>query len=247
MEKSKISLLLVGTFLMPVVSYGSADFGETDGQFAGVVVSDAALFAAIKANDINKVRYLLDHGANVNARMVKNQYCYQMWYIKYSSPLVQSQNIDMVCLLLDYGAQINDFVEELELGWENEPYIHYLSPLVMAIRTRNIDMVRLLLQRGANVNTAGGNVNDPFYEAVKEGRSNIVRLLLEQKGIDVNVPQNVHSSWDDYERIGLGGGKKSEYLFQEPRTALGHINKVGTGNSEAWEEIIRLLREKGAR
>ncbi|MDR0740944.1 MAG: ankyrin repeat domain-containing protein [Puniceicoccales bacterium] len=203
MKKFRVSSLLWGTFLVPVVSYGSADFGRTDAQFAGVVVSDGALFEAIKAQNINLVNYLLDHGANVNSRM-----------------------------------------EEVELGWENERYIHYLSPLVVAIRSRNIDMVRLLLERGANVNTAGGNVNDPFYEAVKEGRSNIVRLLLEQKGIDINVPQNTRMSWDDYERIGYGGG---DYNFQVPETALRNINKVGTGNSEAWKEIVRLLREKGAR
>ncbi|MDR2372045.1 MAG: hypothetical protein LBD60_02775, partial [Puniceicoccales bacterium] len=65
MKKSNVSLLLVGTFLMPVVSYGAADFGAadfeaadfsgSDAQFADVVVSDDALFEAIKANDINKV------------------------------------------------------------------------------------------------------------------------------------------------------------------------------------------------
>ncbi|MDR2371787.1 MAG: ankyrin repeat domain-containing protein [Puniceicoccales bacterium] len=69
MKKFKVSSLLVGTFLMPVVSYGAADFSGLDAQFAGVVVSDDALFEAIKAQNINLVIYLLDHGANPNARM----------------------------------------------------------------------------------------------------------------------------------------------------------------------------------
>ncbi|MDR2720931.1 MAG: ankyrin repeat domain-containing protein [Puniceicoccales bacterium] len=201
MKRFKISSLLVGTFLVPVVSYGSADFGGTDGQFAGVVVSDAALFEAIKAQNINLVNYLLDHGANVNARM-----------------------------------------KEVEYSWGNYPFKHYLSPLVVAIRTRNIDMVRLLLGRGANVNTEGGSVNVPLYEAVRSCPDNIVRLLLEQKGIDINVRQNVNMSWDDYER--------GEDPHQVPETALGYINKVGIGSGpKAGEcyETVRLMLAKGAR
>ncbi|MDR1590724.1 MAG: ankyrin repeat domain-containing protein [Puniceicoccales bacterium] len=246
MKRFKISSLLLGTFLMPMVSFGSADFGGSDGQFAGVVVSDDALFDAIKAQNMDLVNYLLDRGANPNARMVKDQYCYQMWHIKYSSPLVaaiQSQNIDMVCLLLDYGAQINDFVEELELAWKNEPYIHYLSPLVVAIRTRNIDMVRLLLARGANVNTKGGNVNVPLYEAVNYsyGQPDIIRLLLEQKGINVNIPQNTRMDYDEYESRGYAG---EPYDFQVPETAL---KRIGNTPTEEWKEVVRSLREKGAR
>ncbi|MDR2812425.1 MAG: ankyrin repeat domain-containing protein [Puniceicoccales bacterium] len=210
MKKFRISSLLLGTFLMPVVSYGaagfgSADFGEIDAQFAGVVVSDSALFEAIKAQNIDLVNYLLDRGANVNARMEEKEY--------------------------DWGGA----------------FTHYLSPLVVAIRTGNIDMVRLLLQWGANVNTEGGNVNVPLYEAVKEGQSNIVCLLLEQKGIDVNVPQNVGISYDEYESVGYGGG---DYHYQIPETALGNINRVGIGNgpkANDWHAIVRSLREKGTR
>jgi ankyrin repeat protein len=185
----------LGTFLIPVVGYGSEDFGGTDAQFADVVVSDEALFEAIKAQNINLVNYLLDHGANVNARMEEIEY--------------------------DYAGL----------------FTHYLSPLVVAIRTRNIDMVRLLLAREANVNTKDGNVNVPLYEAVIKDCDDIVRLLLEQKGIDVNVPQNVRMSCDQVDDLGLRG---EPYEFQVPETALEHINKVGIGNgpkANEWHTI----------
>ncbi|MDR0740792.1 MAG: ankyrin repeat domain-containing protein [Puniceicoccales bacterium] len=211
MKRFKISSLLVGTFLVPVVSYGSADFGEIDAQFAGVVVSDSALFEAIKAQNINLVNYLLDHGANVNARMEEVEH--------------------------DYGGS----------------FIHYLSPLVVAIRTRNIDMVRLLLQRGANVNTEGGNVNVPIYEAVLHNYTvdivphgtvhhshsqpnDIIRLLLDQEGIDVNVSQDVCMSCDQFESLGLGG---EPYNFQVPKTAL----QLAGGAAQ----LIQLLTAHGAR
>jgi hypothetical protein len=190
---------------MPVVSYGSADFGRADGQFAGVAVSDAALFEAIKAQNINLVNYLLDHGANVNARMEEKEY--------------------------DWGGA----------------FTHYLSPLVVAIRTKHINMVRLLLERGANVNTEGGTTNVPLYEAVKKDCDDIVRLLVEQKEIDVNVPQNVGISYDEYESVGYGGG---DCHYQVPETALGNIDRVGIGNgpkANEWHAIVRSLRKKGAR
>jgi ankyrin repeat protein len=191
----------------------AAPLPEPDGQFADVVVSDAALFEAIKARNINLVRYLLDHGANVNARM-----------------------------------------EEVEHGWGNISYTHYLSPLVVAIRTRNIDMVRLLLQRGVNVNTEGGNVNVPIYEAVNynstvdvvphglvyHSRSqpgDIIRLLLEQEGIDVNIPQNVDVSCDAYESAAYSG--EDFPPRQVPETAL---QRAG-----GQTQIGQLLKEHGAK
>jgi hypothetical protein len=249
MKKFRISLLLLGTFLMPVVSYGTVSEDDSGEAFRleGTVVSQEALFEAIEANDINRVRYFLNHGVNANTYKVKEErYFDSRWSINYSSPLVeaiQKGNMAMVNVLLDGGADVNGFIEEVESGWSGEPYTHYLSPLVVAIRTRNIDMVRLLLERGANVNTKGGNVNVPLYEAVNNG-SNITRLLLEQKGIDVNACQNVQMSYDDYEYAGYYG---EDYHRQVPQTALENINEVGTGGSVVWEEIVKSLREKGTR
>jgi hypothetical protein len=54
-------------FALTVVSSGSADFDGSEGQSAGVVVSNAGLFEAIKAGSMSVVNSVLDHGANVNA------------------------------------------------------------------------------------------------------------------------------------------------------------------------------------
>lgn len=98
-------------------------------------------------------------------------------------------------------------------------------------------MVHLLLERGANVNTEGGNVNVPIYEAVNysHGRTDVIRLLLEQKRIDVNVPQNTRMSYDEYELRGYGG---ESYNFQIPETAL----QLAGGNTQ----IVQLLKAHGA-
>ncbi|MDR2371946.1 MAG: hypothetical protein LBD60_02250 [Puniceicoccales bacterium] len=93
-----------------------------------------------------------------------------------------------------------------------------------------------ILSNLANVNTEGGNVNIPLYAAVETWNPDMVRLLLEQKGIDINVPQNTRMSWDDYERIGYGEGdfrptdpKREVYVphYSESRVARrGHFRKL---------------------
>jgi ankyrin repeat protein len=283
MKKFRISSLLLGTFLMPVVSYGSADFDEADAQFAGTVVSDEALFEAIKANDSAKVRYLLDHGANVNAHRVNtDKYWnfeetplteaimmgnidivrllldlradpnvhlkttsndpYKKWYYSYSTPLSRAtakQDIDIIRLLLDRGADANARREYVEQGMTNGTlFTRYSCPLVDAIAKDDIEIVRLLLERGANVNTEGGATLVPLIEASDTQNVDMVSLLLEQRGIDVNATHNIDLTWDEYEAIGYGGGTYEDLNRQEPTTAL----RSAKGN----DRIIRLLLAHGA-
>ncbi|MDR0740370.1 MAG: hypothetical protein LBF34_01510 [Puniceicoccales bacterium] len=102
-----------------------------------------------------------------------------------------------------------------------------------------------ILSNLANVNTESGNVNVPLYAAVETWNPDIVRLLLEQKGIDVNVPQNTRMSWDDYERIGYGGG---DYRRQVSQTALQRAEEVAgkMGRDSKSAQIAQLLCAKGA-
>jgi ankyrin repeat protein len=228
---------------MPVVSYGSADFGGADGQFAGAVVSDGALFEAVKANDIARVRYLLDHGANVNA--LKKITGNNPWWYQHSTPLTEAiwtKNIDMVRLLLERGANVNARLEYMEQGREGWIlFTRYSCPLVRAIWRRSIAMMRLLLEWGANVNTEGGATYVPLIEATEAAAADaknldMVRLLLEQNGIDVNATHNINLSWDEYESRGYAG---EPYDIQVPTTAL-----QAAGNNA---QIAQLLRAHGAR
>jgi ankyrin repeat protein len=239
MKKFRISSLLLGTFLMPVVSYGSADFDEADAQFAGVVVSDEALFEAIKAQDIAKVRYLLDHGVNVNALVKEtSDKPYEKWWYEWETPLTKAiwtKNRDLVRLLLERGADPNARTEFVEQGMEgNILFTRYRTPLISAIAKDDIEMVRLLLQWGANVNTEGGATLVPLIVAAP-WHPEIVQLLLEQKGIDVNATHNTNISWDEYENRGYAG---EPYDIQVPTTAL----RSAKGN----DRIVRLLLAHGA-
>ncbi|MDR2721098.1 MAG: ankyrin repeat domain-containing protein [Puniceicoccales bacterium] len=203
MKKFRVSSLLLGTFLMPVVSYGAAVAKQSRPHVANEAISYKGFFSAIENGNIEKVNRYLDRGANVNARMEEVEY--------------------------DHGGL----------------FTHYLSPLVVAIRSGRIDMVRLLLARGANVNTEGGNVNVPLYAAVETWNPDMVRLLLEQKGIDVNVSQNVGMSCDQVDDLGLRG---EPYNFQVPKTALRRAEEVAwkMGRDSESAQIAQLLSAKGA-
>jgi ankyrin repeat protein len=213
MKKFRVSSLLLGTFLMPVVSYGaagfgSADFGEIDAQFAGVVVSDTALFEAIKAQNINLVNYLLDHGANVNAKIEttmkysQHKYGSEPRYLREITPLVAALfqgNFELVRLLLDRKADVNAVLKEDEPAEYEDFHHRFITPLTIAIRRNTIDFVRLLLERGANVNPGtGGAMRVPIIEAVTYCGEDVIRLLLEQPGIDLNAYENVGTQAFDY-------------------------------------------------
>jgi ankyrin repeat protein len=197
MEKSKVNLLLVGTFLMPMVSYGSTgywsvDVGRSNAQLPGAAVGDEPLFLAVRDRDLAKVTYLLDHGANVNAV-----------YDKRTKP-----------------------------G-------RYSTPLTWAIVNNNIEMVRLLLARGANANAWMDDMVVPLVEAVEERSRDILDLLLDQPGIDVNAKQNkvIWYDEDDYERYMTNGS-----TFEDVSKSALDIAQEG-----GWTPGVQLLRAHGAR
>jgi ankyrin repeat protein len=259
MKKSKLKIsLLLGTILMPVVSYGSAgflstgfgsaDFDRVDAQFAGVIVSDEALFSAIKSGNRGLVNYLLDHGANVNAlvKETDNKPGRQWWYY-WRTPLTKAiwtKNIDLVRLLLERGADVNARLEYIQKGMESGIFFtRYSCPLIsaIAIATNNssigIEMVRLLLAWGANVNTEGGATLVPLIVAAP-WNPEIVQLLLEQKGIDINATHNTNISWDEYESRAYA---REPYDIQVPITALRNAGELSGQYSKAAQSVQLLL------
>jgi ankyrin repeat protein len=198
MDKFKISSLLLGTFLMPVVSYGSAGFDEADAQFAGVIVSDEALFSAIRNGNFELVNYLVSHGANVNARTtnVRGHFTIEDTPL---STAIKEKNIPMVRLLLDLKADVNVHLKFMRTEPGQEWDYSYSSPLVRAIVGKNIDLVNLLIDRGADVNARLEYVEQgmeswilftryscPLVDAIGEKNIALVRLLLE-RGANVNT------------------------------------------------------------
>jgi ankyrin repeat protein len=127
------------------------------------------LFAAIEKNDVQKVKYLVAIGADVNAKDP---------YASMSPLMMAAYNgfTDIAKLLLEKGAQIN-----AKGGVDMD-----MTPLIYAASQVRVDMVKLLLEKGANVNIKTRYGWTPLFFAINKGNTEITKLLID-KGADVNV------------------------------------------------------------
>ena len=149
---------------------------------------DKLLYAAASLGQIDIARLLLEAGANPEGENQDSQ------------PLkgaVQNDDIAMVQLLLEKGADINALYDAI--GNEN----YEVGPLAHAVKLPTLTMFYFLLESGANpsgmptkpgkLRHAGGDeIEDifppvtPLMLAAKKGRLEPLRVLLE-KGVDVRA------------------------------------------------------------
>jgi len=137
-----------------------------------VVYSQSAtddLFAAIEKNDIQKVRYLIPIGADVNAKDP---------YASMTPLMMAAYNgyTEIAKLLIEKGAEVN-----AKGGVDMD-----MTPLVYAASQDRLDMVKLLIEKGANVNVKTHYGWTPLFFAISKGSTEIAKLLID-KGADVNV------------------------------------------------------------
>src|SRR5258708_2393854 len=117
-------------------------------------------------HDEAKVRLLLDHGANINARTVDGRTAaYQA--------ASMANAVAVLRLLLDRGADPN---AKTLIG---------MTPLIAAARG-NLEAMHLLIDRKADVNARNAAGATALMAAAETGRPKGVRMLLE-KGADPNV------------------------------------------------------------
>lgn len=126
--------------------------------------------AAVKANKYKSVKKLIK---NVD---VKSKDSHGVTPIFYAT---NNSNKDMVELLIEHGADINEIIRDTSLLW-------------LSVCHDNEDIARLLIENGANnVNTLCSGDNDyinisPLCVASRNGNTNIVKLLIHEAGADVN-------------------------------------------------------------
>lgn len=128
---------------------------------------ESALHYAVTNNDIEFVELLIDYGAEVDKK--NKQGC---------TPLIraiQRKSLPVAQLLLDHGADIN-----LKCG--------KLHPLGEAANHCS-EIAKLFLERGINVN-AKSSGKTPLDYAIENGDLELVKILLDKKGIYLNTKNN---------------------------------------------------------
>lgn len=105
-------------------------------------IKEKRLLEAVRLNDIDKVRLLLDQGVSPNAKDT---------FKRSALHIATSQNfIDLVRLLLEYGANPNQLDS---IG---------NTPLHLASCTRHLEVVTLLIKHGASTLVTDGNGLHPL-------------------------------------------------------------------------------------
>lgn len=134
-----------------------------------------ALIDAVKDNKIEKVKQLLESGADVNQ---KNRF--GMTPLYYAS---RNGYLEIVKLLLPAGANVNTATTDAnyrELTTDN------VTSLQMASLNNHLEIVKLLLAAGADVNVVDGDGSAALSMAVYKNNVEIVKLLLDA-GADKSI------------------------------------------------------------
>ena len=213
--------------LMAATLFGGADLVKllldrgADPNRAGVGGTTALMWAV---PNLEKVRLLVDHGANVNARSETDRTAF---LVAASYP----RTLDVLRLLLDRGA---DLRAQDRAG---------ATALALAVRSADVDVVRFLADKGLEPNSlspaarrAGVARNDlPTADyLVSKAPSGAPELL---SAATIWQPTNLVARW-----IEAGGDVNSSLAAQYSRTPL--MNAV-TSEAEG-ADTLKLLLDKGA-
>lgn len=112
------------------------------------------LDAAVVGGQREVIRFLIAHGANVNAMDTLNL-------------AVMSGNLEIMQMLLEAGANV-----DCRTMGEGQ------TPLHLAVQQDNVDAVVLLLAHGANPNATDWNGHTPLHDAVALNRTTIANRLI---------------------------------------------------------------------
>lgn len=182
---------------------------------------NSLLYVAASKNQLGKIRFLLDKGANPN---FKNE--------RGATPLnaaCDKNALAAVQLLIDGGADVNtrtnrgstpltcaasgkgctlvsaaalnsvyDFTNVAEILLDNGADVNIQNPLLIAARVGNLKMVQLLMLKGADVSATDSTGKNALQIAQQQGHTNIVKFLKEFETLEaIHVLQNTNAGPED--------------------------------------------------
>lgn len=143
-----------------------AELAATKSRLAAGGDAGKELVDAVLGNDPDRVRYLLDHGADPNKVAELDHNALQT--------AVREGHVAIAEILIDRGARIDLLDKD---GW---------SPLMLAVYRNNPDMIGLLLRKGADKDVYGDSGWSALSVAITYGDAARVKQLLDA-GVDVNA------------------------------------------------------------
>ena len=222
-------LMIAVKYLFPDMVRLLLKYRTTDAR-----TSSGTLVEAVKLRHFKIVRMLLEHGGEVDAAQAL--LC-----------AVQTNNLEMVNLLLEFHAQFDDYCVITAVSQGNYAIVKVLlehgADMLVALREAafygQTRTVGLLLTKGANVNANIGNPTAALEYASGNGHERIVQMLL-SKG--------AHISPETLRRAAIKGNATIVKLLivhgadvrAHQSVALRHAAERGC------DEVIRLLIAHGA-
>ena len=164
------------------------------------------LWIAVTSANLEMVRVLLSHGANVNDnRSYRGR-----------TALMLAPNVDIVKALFDFARFDSSTATERARPAVNQSDSKHCTALYHATSHNRTEVVRELLRRGASPNIVNVHRRTPIFKAVKNLNTECVRMLLDPRHrVDVN--------FKDY-----NGNTILHYLamHRAHTTALGYVQQI---------------------
>lgn len=149
--------------------------------------NNKSLLEAVIANDMDKVKSLIENGADINTKTLYGNY----------TPLLlaaRMNNSKMSKLLIDAGCEVN------VNGSTNYPALH------IAAANDNIELVKMLIEAKACVNVKDWDGGTAFMVAANHGNIEIAKMLVDA-GADVHAEDNRGNTARNYMKWGLASRK----------------------------------------
>ena len=185
---------------------------------------------------VDAVRFLLDHGADVEAE--DNNHSTPLHVIS------EYGNVGAARLLLEHGARVDALDKD------------HSTPLHVASPRGNVEIARLLLEHGADVHALDGNRSTPLHVASESGSVEVARLLLEH-GADIHV-RNKNIQTPQHLLLAMGGDGLPDDEIGTIRFFLERGADVDAANNnhstllhrasyDGKVKVVQLLLERGAK
>jgi ankyrin repeat protein len=183
---------------------------------------ETPLFVAVRANNVNAVRRLVERGADP---AIRNNNSLTLIHVA----AVNHIDSDILNLLLSSEkVDINETTSEY--GW---------TALHLAVRDSNTATAEFLLSNRANPNIANQNGYTPLHLAAAYAKDmNIVELLVNHKDVDVNLMDDDGRNALDCARLNKeGNGERIAKLLRE-KGAVERENGLPHRNYDSLENLM---------